>query len=384
VALARLASPGVVGRYALELALAGPPLLAANLQLRTVFVADARDRFALAAYWRLRAVATAAALAAVAMAMAWIRPELALETALVAVIKAIDQCSDLYHGVLQKSGRLGTSAALAWLKAAAGLGPFLVALASGGGLALGLAAVAASQAALVGLVERPLALGPADCLPRPAGTGSAAELARQAFPAGVILLAISAKVAIPRYFLEWRTTAEALGYFAALSALPTALETVTGALAQAWAAPLARSFHFDRARFARLAKRLAAAGLGASAAALALAWSGPALVGLLYGPDYGQRPGLLGWLLAAGALSSASALAGVSLTAAGIFRPQAALYAAATAACGLWCFLFVGPARPAAAAEALAASAAVVAAGQWILLARTLRQERGCEAAQAA
>ena len=56
----------------------------------------------------------------------------------------------------------------------------------------------------------------------------------------------------------------------------------------------------------------------------------------------------------------------------------------ATAACGLWCFLFVGPARPAAAAEALAASAAVVAAGQWILLARTLRQERGCEAAQAA
>jgi hypothetical protein len=54
------------------------------------------------------------------------------------------------------------------------------------------------------------------------------------------------------------------------------------------------------------------------------------------------------------------------------------------AAVGGQCFLFVGPARPAAAAEALAASAAVVAAGQWILLARTLRQERGCEATQAA
>ena len=61
VVTARLGSPEMVGRYALATALAGPPPLLANLQLRNVLVSDTAGRFAWGVYGKLRAATTALA-----------------------------------------------------------------------------------------------------------------------------------------------------------------------------------------------------------------------------------------------------------------------------------------------------------------------------------
>ncbi len=374
VIAARLGSPEMVGRYALAAALVGPPLLLANLQLRSVLVSDTAGRFAWNAYRKLRAATTALATIVVAIlaGLAGVGGEAAAAVGWLTVIRVLDQAADLYHAVLQKNDRLRTTATLAAVKTAASLAVFAAALAAAGWLSVALAAIALVDAAVLAGIERPAGIRFLEPPRRRTAGGSTVELARRAFPLGLVATLISIHGAIPRYFLAWRQGPAALGYFTALSTIPFALHAVTGAAAQAWLAPLARSYAADRAVFGRLTLALAAlaASLGVAAIA-ATPWLGR-LAGWLYRPDYARHPDLLFWLTVAGAASALGGVLGAAVTAAGGFAPQPASYALAAAVCAVGCFLWVDASRPAAPAQALAASSLIVIAGHAALLRRLM------------
>lgn len=371
VALARMAEPAWVGRYALAAALASPPLMMAGLQLRTVIATDTASRFPLHCFWRLRGAATMAALGVVAAlaAAAGLGGEAMGEVALVAAIRIVEQAGDLYHGILEKQEQLRTIA-VAWLLRGAGsLAAFLVTWQWAGRLWPALAAVAAWQTAVLVWVERPAARR-AGGLPHQEGASSAlAELARRAVPLGMVTMLLSLQAAAPRYLIEARLGAEELGYFAALACLPLAVQTLAGAAAQAATVRQAAAWRSDRAEFRRLLSRLA---LGAAAVGIAGIAAAPWLSGLagwLYRPEYASHPGLLAWLMVAGAVSSVTGVVGTSLTAAGVIGPQPAIYALSLTASTLYCLARLGPGREAAAAQALLAGAVVALVGQgWLLV----------------
>jgi hypothetical protein len=378
IALSKLGEPGLLGRYALALAVAGPPMILANLQLRALAVTGAagsgfRD------YWKLRIRATAAALAAVAVlaCCAGLRGEAWIDAALVALLKAAENVADLFYGVLQRHERLAVVAVLSSGKAVLSLGCFAAALGWSGRLWPALASAFLCHMLMVALAERPAARA---LIRRHRQdwekSASGVRMAPMALRLGLVAVCVSLHAAIPRYFIAWRQGPAQLGYFAALSCFPMALQTSLGAVAQASMARMAACCRRDLSAFASLTARLAvsAAAVGC-AAALACRWALP-IAARLYRPDYAQQSQLLLWLMAAGAAAGVSGMLGTALTAAHIINTQVWLYALAMGITAAYCWFFVAPGRPAAGAQALAAGAAVLAAGQTVLLRRALDQRR--------
>jgi len=387
--LARLSNPETVGRYALAVAVASPPMILANLQLRTVAAMDVHRRFALATYWKVRLPATGSALLAVA-ALAWILrlPALsALETAMVAALKSLEGFSDVYYGLLQRNERMGTIARTCCGKGALSFFAFAAVLRTTGLLWAALASMAACHLVALALVERPACqnalrsdlsrLPPhlPDGKPAP-DSGSERQLVRGAAPLGLVVALISLNASAPRYFIEWRQGSAMLGCFAALGSLALALQTAVSAVAQAAAGRLAFFHSYDRAAFLRLTGKLLGFACIAGAAAAGSSRCLMPLVTLFYGSAYAGRPQLLGWLMAASALFGVSSLLGTALTAAQVVGAQPALYAAAVVSSIGFCWIFVRPGYPAAGAQALVVSAAVLAVGQAVLLHRTLWPRR--------
>jgi O-antigen/teichoic acid export membrane protein len=388
-ALARLSNPETVGRYALAAAVASPPMILASLQLRTVAAMDVRRRFALATYWKVRLPATGSALLAV-VALVWMLrlPALsALETAMMAVLKSLEGFADVYYGLLQRNERMATIAWSCCGKGTLSFFTFAALLRATGLLWAALAGMAACHLIALALVERPAcrealrsetaAFPPCPPDGKPGSdSGSARQLVRGAVPLGLVVAFISVNASMPRYFIEWRQGSAMLGCFAALGSLALALQTAVSAVAQAAAGRLAFYHSQDRAAFFRLTgKILALAFIVGAAAAGGSRWLMP-LVTLLYGPSYASQPQLLGWLMAAAALFGISSLLGTALTAAQVVWAQPALYAAAVVCSIGFCRIFIWPGHPAAGAQALVISAAVLAIGQAALLHRTLGPRR--------
>ena len=74
ILLARLATPQIVGQYALALAVSAPVFMALNLQLRGVQATDAAQDFRFGDYLRLRLITTVLALIVLAMLIRELRP----------------------------------------------------------------------------------------------------------------------------------------------------------------------------------------------------------------------------------------------------------------------------------------------------------------------
>ena len=105
VALAKLGSPEMVGRFSLGLAIAAPVMMLTNLQLRGVQATDARRQYRFGHYLALRLVMTTAALAVIAAisCLAGYSFEAAAVVVIVGVAKASESVSDVYHGLLQQN-----------------------------------------------------------------------------------------------------------------------------------------------------------------------------------------------------------------------------------------------------------------------------------------
>jgi O-antigen/teichoic acid export membrane protein len=159
------------------------------------------------------------------------------------------------------------------------------------------------------------------------------------FPLGLVMMAVSLRTNVPRYFIERTLGNAGLGIFAALYSFIAAGTLVVSALGQSASPRLALHHHDGDVRaFRRLLRRLLgmAAALGLGGVALA-AVAGRPLLRFAFGPEYAAHADVLVLLMAAGAVAYAGSFCGYALTAARLFKVQLPLFATTALACAAAC-----------------------------------------------
>jgi O-antigen/teichoic acid export membrane protein len=193
---------------------------------------------------------------------------------------------------------------------------------------------------------------------------------------GVVLMLITLSGNLPRYAIERRLGATALGVFAAVASFQTIGAAVINPLGQTMTPRLARAFsEGDTGLFLRLAARLTGAAclLGAAGVGVALA-VGRLALGAAYGRAFTPYRGLLVWMMAAGILSYAGSALGYVITAARTFASQAPLFVAVAAVSGAASWWLVPRLGLEGAAFALALAWAAQIAGELLILRYALRR----------
>jgi O-antigen/teichoic acid export membrane protein len=381
VVVAKLASPAAVGQLALGYALTAPLFLLAGLHLRASQATDAAGRFRFADYRAVRAGGMAAGLLVTAAMVALSPHDGATRLVVLAVgaSKAVEGLSDVYYGVLQQHERMRPMAvSLAW-RGILSVGSVAAVLAVGGGLLAAIAALTASWVAVLVLHDVPAAAPLVAAAPRGGprvDLRGARAIVATTLPLGLVLMLVSLRTNVPRYFVDGRLGAAELGVFAALSSLLTAGNVVISALGQSATPRLARHFHAgDLAAFRRLVALLlgVAAAVGGAGVAAALLLGRPLLL-VVFGPPYAARADLLVLLMAVGLVAYLASFLGYALTAARRFRVQLPLFAATTLVCAAGSAWLVPARGLAGAAAAWGGSLLLEIVAVWVVLELALRR----------
>ena len=247
--LAKLGSAAGVGQFALGLATTAPLFMLTNLALRSVQATDARCEFDFASYFTLRSIATVLALISTLIIVTVIGSD--RQTSLVILFvggaKAVESFSDVIFGLLQKNERLDQVAVSMMLKGGLSLVVF------GATFFYSRSVVAASfrydcVAAVFLLYDLRLARK----LQALSGkffsddTSRLTQLAKLAFPLGVVTALSSFNFNIPRYAIQHFRGASELGIFSALGYLVVVMTLVVNALAQSAAVRLSKYYASGR------------------------------------------------------------------------------------------------------------------------------------------
>lgn len=306
VLLAKFAGEAVLGEFNHAVALSAPIVIALALELRSVYVADARDATPFAVYLALRTFGMCIAAAALLL---WTLPylftggNLALWFILAGgcIAKVLLHQADIYWGVYQKAERLDL---LAWANALRGLVMFaafatciVVARAASTDAtrdqSIAMAAAVATLIQVAGwalitlLMERRFAKRYVASPP----TWTWQELRTLAFQAlplalavGVVSLADNVPLLLIRAQEGGR---DALAYYGALLYVPMAAQFIVIQFGNAATNRLAQTFQHDIRRFRKLAALLILGSVGVGATAVAIVWLlGDPLLRVLYSPAY--------------------------------------------------------------------------------------------------
>jgi O-antigen/teichoic acid export membrane protein len=201
-----------------------------------------------------------------------------------------------------------------------------------------------------------------------------------AAPLGAVMAIGSVTSNLPRYFVERELGLADLGVFAAVTWVIIAATTVVGALGQSATPRLARLWEAgERHAFLRLTGILtgfaAALALGGSAV---VALAGRSILSIVYTPEYAGAQPVFFWAAVASTLIFASSALGYCVTAMRFFAPQAPLAVATAAVMAIAGWLLVPRFGLLGAVGAMAAAAAVQAAGySWILRAGLHQETAG-------
>ena len=206
VVIAKLGDPGLVGQFALAMAITTPIALLANMQLSSVQATDARHLYTFPDYLALRLVSVAfACLMSAIVAVATVSSRsTSIIVIIVALTKATDSVSDIFFGQLQQGERMRRVGVGMMLNGVLTLAAVSAAMLATRSLVwAGLGSLGASVTALVAynahispaVPSRPH-LMPRWSRPRLWG------LARIALPLGVAGLCVSVNANLPRYFVQ--------------------------------------------------------------------------------------------------------------------------------------------------------------------------------------
>jgi O-antigen/teichoic acid export membrane protein len=345
VILARLASPELVGAYALSLAVASPVFLMANLHLRTVLATDVAGEYSFDTYLVLRLISSGAAASILfACSVAFRDGTGGGILAALAIHKLMESLSELLYGRFQLRERMAQIGRSMILRAAGVMVALTIMLKTGAGVVAGFWActlVAAVVFALdaVLLIARDMACGG---WPDP-DWRKMRVLVRQVAPLSLVLLLVSLNANTPRYILAALSGDREVGVFSALAALSVAANTLVMALGQTSGTRMALSFlGRDLAGFVRRSgvMLMTAAAIGAAGITVAFA-AGSQLLGAVYGPGYAGSVKSFRWVMIGGALSYIGAAAGYVMSSARCFTPQLPLLAGVTLVTAASCFLLV-------------------------------------------
>lgn len=343
VILAKLASPEVVGRFSLSLAVTTPIMMLANLNLRAVQVTDAKDEFLFGDYLGLRLVTTILAMIVVVgvVSLADYRQELGLLIIIIGLAKSIESISDIVLGLLQKHERMDFVAISTGIKGILSVATIGIVVWATSDILLGAFGLVFVWLVTLWLYDLRKART-LDKVVLNVHMPVMLTLARISLPLGIVMMLVSLSSNIPRYFIERLLGEQQLGYFAAMAYLVVVGNTVVGALGQSASPRLARHYaNTERRAFLGLLSGLLVIGvlLGATGVAIALLF-GKELLALLYTPDYAAHAKVFTWLMVAAGLSYVASFLGYSMTAARFFRLQLPLFILVvitlSAGCAFW------------------------------------------------
>ncbi len=334
VVLARLGDVGAVGAFAFALAYTAPPMVFANLQLRSLYATDVENRFGWTTYAGLRRQATLVVTVGLLASLVLVDggSTLVWATAWITVAKAFETHSDLHYGVFQRHGRMDHFGRSLAARGVGSVSLVAVVLACGGSLPWATGAMAAWWGLILVGHDAPTA----DAL-RPirasAGQGGASpgtmrQLVVQAAPMGGVFLLDSLHQNIPRYFVEAELGTAALGLFTPMAYMLTIGSAFVFALGAPVAPLLARhAADGNHAGFSRLAWRVV--GRGAALGALGVVVTvcfGRMVLDVAYGTAYAEQADAFVFVAIGGALHFAMVPTILALTAARHLRVQPWIY----------------------------------------------------------
>lgn len=329
-----LCTPEAAGYFGLALAISGPLVLLANLQLSTVIATDPGQLSAdkIRQYLGVRLTSSVLALAVSALLAGLMRVTLSGFTIIVLLLssKLIDAIADVFHGLMQREYRFARVCISQLANAVFSTIGFAGVLMVSKDMRLAaLAWLAASTMTLL-LVTVPLTrFGPEL---RDAGrwqfvSDDRRELIgifRETLPLGLIATLLSLQANIPQYILQLVDGPAMVGRFAAL-AYPFILgNMLITAVGQAASPRLAHALRLaDRIGFRDALIRTTAFGLGlGSVIVLATALGGRFLLHIIMPPGMeGMLPALM-FLYVSAAARCACSPVGVAATAARVVTPQ--------------------------------------------------------------
>ena len=369
--IAKLGGTEMLGRYALAVAIATPPMMLSHLNLRAVLATDANREHPFADYLSVRHAMNAAGLGAVAcIAVASNVPAVTL---LIGLSLAAENQSDLYFGAMQRRERMDLIATSMMVR---GIGS-MAAVAGGLALTRDLVVVAAALCSIRLLLlfgyDRPRG-GAREDTPLHAD-GSRWRILRNALPLGAVLMLISLTTNVPRYAIERWLGTEPLGAFAALASFVAIGYLVTNALGQSTMPRLAQSYvKGDLGAFRKLAitTGLMGAAVGVAGVIAATLIGGPVLA-LLYRPEFAAFAPVLVAVMAASILLYTANSLGYVNTSTRKFDMQVPLFGLSALVCFVMSEAFIPRQGLMGAAVALASAAAVQIVGHLFILHRTLR-----------
>lgn len=388
IAIARLGSPALVGKFALGLAISAPIFMFTNMNLRAVLATDRASDHPFSVYLGVRLITVPVSMLAVYVAVVGFSfDRSAVDVVLlVALSKGIEAVGDIFHGLFQKHERMDLMSVSKAVRGISGALSLAAAMFWTGSLLWGLAALIACWLAVLVLFDIPFSRLIAHRRePRNDGTvrdGPITEkravrtwwqphrsLVWLALPLGLTASVASINENIPRYVVQGFLGVEELGVFAS-SAYLMRLLGVFGTAVSAAALPRLAQIYADRQaeRFVALIKRLAsiAAGIGIGAVAVA-ALVGDSILVIVYGPEYREQAVFVA-VMAAASAAVMMAFLSQALIAARRFKASLVAHVAAAAATLIASLALIPPLGLVGAGAAMAIGLAVGVLSTWWIL----------------
>jgi O-antigen/teichoic acid export membrane protein len=319
--LAKLSTAEVVGQFAVALAVTGPVIILATLNIRAVQATENRRDFEFGDYLGLRILSMSVACSLIALISIAAGYRLALQVTIgfVTFSKVFDALSDTFYGLAQKNERMDCVAKsrimqgilqFVFFASLIGLTGSLIWATFGMALASGLTTV---------LYDIPTGKTILDQDPETSGKGSdrekllprwtrraTSDLVRIAWPLGFASGMWHLNVYIPRYFIEHSLGDREVGIFTSMSLIMmVATQFIMGAIVQAAMPRLATLCLVEPEGFHSLFRKIVGIGfVGGVGAILVAALWGRAILTILYSPEYGDQPLVFVWLMVGTAIFS--------------------------------------------------------------------------------
>jgi O-antigen/teichoic acid export membrane protein len=373
-----MATPAVVGEFALGMALSAPLFGFSNMCLAQLQATDVHGEHSFGAYAGVRLLSTLAALLVlpVLVIVTSGAPNVLPMAMVFGFARAADGASDVCYGLLQRHGRFRQIGQSMLLRSVMCVSGALLALKSANtavGAAAGLALAWGLCALLFDLPKARELLGE---LGRPAewrlqwGWQFIAGIVRDGLPLSLVMGLNMIVMNVPRYWVARQLGDAQLGFFATIAYMMIAANMVTVAGCQALVPRLADDYARAPRRYCRLVMYMvvAAAFAGLLCIAVALA-AGQQLMTLIYTAKYARFQSTLVWTMAGTAVLMLVSVTGVAMTAARRFGVQVWNSLAAAVATAIACTVLIGPYGLDGAAMAVMLGLAVKLLGQCYVLA---------------
>ncbi|SER70841.1 lipopolysaccharide biosynthesis protein [Psychrobacillus sp. OK032] len=325
VALAKIGSPEMMGKFALALAISAPIMMLTNLQLRAVQSTDTEELYHFSDYLGLRLITCLLALVLITIVVVVVGYplEIILIVLIITISKIIESISDVIFGLLQKNELMDRISISMILKGILSLITLVIVISITKNLIYGTLALVFSWLLVLLFYDIRNAREFTAFKPKFRFL-SIFNLVKLSLPLGIVFLILSLNTNIPRYFLEYYFGVEELGFFIAMAYLIVAGNTIIIALGQSATPRLAKDYASgNRKKFSILLLRLIfiAFFIGVIGMVGSLLFGKPLLT-LIYKEDYANNSDVFFIIMLAGMINYIGSVLGYGMTATRSFKIQ--------------------------------------------------------------